>query len=281
MTQILKGKPAADELKEDLRKRIEALKEKSIEPKINVIRMGENPDDISYEKGIVKNAEGLGIKVQLDQIPEDASTEDLLELIQKGNDDESIHGMIIFRPLPKQIDEEKIVNAIDQRKDVDCMNPINLARVFEGDLSGNVPATPLAAIRLLKHYGVDLVGANVVCINRSLVFGRPFTMMALNENATPTICHSRTKNMEEITKNADVVVTAQGRARCLGEEFFTEDSIIVDVGMSPDENGDLAGDADFDDLQDKVKMISPTFGGVGAMTSTILLEQVVKSAEQA
>lgn len=279
MTQILKGKPAADELKEDLKERIEALKEKSIEPKINVIRMGENPDDISYEKGIVKNAEGLGLKVQLDQIPEDASTEDLLDLIQKGNDDDSIHGMIIFRPLPKQIDEEKIVNAIDPRKDVDCMNPINLARVFEGDMSGNVPATPLAAIRLIKHYGVDLVGANVVCINRSLVFGRPFTMMALNENATPTICHSRTKNMEEITKNADVVVTAQGRAKSLGEEYFTEDSIIVDVGMSPDENGDLAGDADFDNLQDKVKMISPTFGGVGAMTSTILLEQVVKSAE--
>lgn len=279
MTQVLKGKPVADQLKSELKDRIDKLKSEGINPKLTVLRVGERSDDISYEKGIVKNCENLGIETNLVNLPADSATEDLIDLIEKANEDDSIHGIMLFRPLPKQMDELKVLASINPKKDVDSMTSHNLGKVFEGDFSGNIPATPAAAIAMLKYYGVELEGANVAVINRSTVFGRPFAMMALGENATPIICHSRTKNLEEITKKADVVVTAQGRPKALGKEYFTEDSIIIDVGMSDDDEGNLVGDADFENLDGFVKMITPTLGGVGAITSTILLEQVVKSAE--
>ena len=280
MTQILKGKPAADVLKEDIIKRVDELKGKGFPPKLNVIRVGERADDISYEKSIIKNCEALGIEAQLDQIPEDSTTEDLLKLLEASNEDKTINGILIFRPLPKHIDEEAIKMAIDPGKDVDCMSPINLEKVFEGDFSSNVPATPMAAIKIMEHYGINLEGKNIAVINRSMVFGRPFAMMALDRNATPMICHSRTKDLADITKNMDIVVTAQGRAKALGKEYFNEDSIIVDVGMSLDSDGKLSGDADFDNLEEYVSMITPSPGGVGAMTTSILLEQVVNSCDR-
>lgn len=280
MAEILKGKPAADALKEKLIEKVEGLKKDGFPPKLNVIRVGERADDISYEKSIIKNCDALGIETQLDQVPEETTTEELLDLLKKSNEDPSINGILIFRPLPKHIDQDLVSMTIDPGKDADCMNPINLEKVFEGDLSGNVPATPMAAVRILEHYGVDLEGKNIACINRSMVFGRPFAMMALDRNATPAICHSRTKNLAEITKNSDIVVTAQGRAKSLTKDYFTEDSIIIDVGMSLDSEGNLSGDADYDNLTDYVSMITPSPGGVGAMTTTILLEQVVNNCER-
>ncbi len=279
MSKILLGKPVAESIQEDIKKRVAVLKEEGIEPKLGVIRVGANPGDISYERGILNNCGDLGIATEVFERDEDIDTEGLVELMEELNNDDSISGILMFRPLPGHIDEDALRNAIDPEKDVDCMSPINLARVFESDFSRLVPATPMAAMKVMEHYGIELEGKDVAVVNRSLVFGRPMAMMLLGANATPTICHSRTKDLEGVLKASDVAVVAIGRAESLGAEYFDENSVIIDVGVSAKEGGGIAGDANFDELEGKVKAISPVPGGVGAVTTSVLLEQVVKAAE--
>lgn len=199
--------------------------------------------------------------------------------MEELNGDESISAILVFRPLPKHIDEARIRKAISPAKDVDCMHPLNLARVFEGDMDGFLPGTPKAAVEILLYNKVDLEGKNVVIINRSMVLGKPLAMMLLNENATVTICHSRTKDLPAITKAADVVVTALGRAKFFDENYFNEDSICIDVGISVDDDGNLSGDIDYEPVSEKVKMITPVPGGVGSVTTSLLLSQVVKACK--
>ncbi len=279
MTEILKGKPVADKLKGEIIERVGKLKERGHNPKLAVVRIGDNPNDVSYERGILKNCTNLGIETEVFEKPVEVTTEEMLELFDKLNNDASISGILLFRPVPKHVDEEALRYAINPDKDVDCMHPINLARVFESDFSKLVPATPMAAMKVMEYYGIELEGKNVAVINRSLVFGRPIAMMLLSKNATPMICHSRTKDLPQVTKDADVVVVAIGRARSLGKDYFNEDSIIIDVGVSADKDGKIGGDADFESLEDYVKMITPVPGGVGSVTTTILLDQVVKACE--
>lgn len=279
MTEILKGKPVADAIRENIRERMEVLSQKGHVPKLTVVRIGENPNDISYEKGILKNTEKLGIDTDVVELKEDVTTEEVLELFYELNRDDSVSGILLFRPVPKHIDELLLRKSINPDKDVDCMSPVNLARIFEGDFSRLVPATPMSAIKILEHYGVKLQGKKVAVVNRSLVFGRPIAMMLLDRNATPVICHSRTENLPAILKDADVCIVAMGRARSLGKENFDEDSIIIDVGVSADKDGKIGGDADFDNLVDFVDKITPVPGGVGSVTTTILLEQVVRACE--
>lgn len=279
MTEILKGKVAADKIKEKLTGRIEKLKEKDIQPRLAIVRLGEDPSDLSYERGIIKNSEKLGIEVVIKEEKVDITTEKLVELIEELNNDDSISGILVFRPLPKGIDEEVISKAVAPEKDVDCMNPLNLAKIFEGDMSGFAPGTPKAAIEVLLNHDIDLEGKDVVIINRSLVVGKPLAMMLLEQNATVTICHSRTKDLEEKAKEADIVMTALGRAKFLDEKFFNEDSIVIDIGVSMDDDGKMSGDVDFENVKDKVGKITPVPRGVGSVTNTILLDNVVKSAE--
>ncbi|MDO5718519.1 MAG: bifunctional 5,10-methylenetetrahydrofolate dehydrogenase/5,10-methenyltetrahydrofolate cyclohydrolase [Tissierellia bacterium] len=279
MTEILYGKPVADKLKEEIKERVAKLNERNLEPKLTVVRIGNNPNDISYERGILKNCDNLGIKTEVIEKDTDTTTEEMLKLFEELNANKEVSGILLFRPVPKHIDEEALRYAIDPDKDVDCMHPINLARVFESDFSKLVPATPMAAMKVMEYYGVELEGKNVVVVNRSLVFGRPISMMLLKENATPTICHSRTAELSKVTNEADVVIVAMGRARSLGKEYFNENSIIIDVGVSADKDGKIGGDADFDELSDYVKMITPVPRGVGSVTTTILLDQVVKACE--
>lgn len=280
MTEILKGKPVADMIKADMTKKIEAFRAKGIAPKVAVVRLGEDPSDISYEKAILKVSASLNIDSEVFNIPRESTTEELLALMDKLNNDSKIHGILVFRPFPKQIDAERVVNFINPDKDIDCMNPINLEAIFEGKKDSFEPATPRAAVEILGRTGYDYKGKNVAIINRSMVVGKPLAMMLLNENATVTICHSKTKDLKAVCKSADVVFTALGRAKMLDKSYFNEDSIVIDVGVSMDKEGKISGDADYDALVDYVAKITPVPGGVGSITTTILLNQVLKAVEK-
>ena len=279
MAEILRGKDVAQAIKEQIVTDVEALKKEGKEPTMGIVRLGNNPDDISYERSIIKNCEKLDISTKVFENDLEMTTEELEDLLKKLNNDNSISGILVFRPLPKHIDEARIREAISPKKDIDCMHPLNLARIFEGNMEGFLPCTPKSAMEILLYNKVDLEGKNVVVINRSMVLGKPLAMMLLNENATVTICHSRTKDLPAITKAADVVVTALGRAKFFDEKYFNEDSICIDVGVSMDDNDKLSGDIDYEPVSKLVKMITPVPGGVGSVTTTLLLSQVVKACQ--
>ncbi|MBC8588360.1 bifunctional 5,10-methylenetetrahydrofolate dehydrogenase/5,10-methenyltetrahydrofolate cyclohydrolase [Paratissierella segnis] len=277
MTEILKGSLVAKKIKESMAERIKELESKGKTSTIGVVRLGSDPSDISYEKSIIKSCEKLGIKSIVYEKDENISTDDLMQFMDVLNKNDYISGILLFRPLPKHIDEERIRTSISPDKDVDCMHPLNLELIFEGDMEGFAPATPKAAMEILIHNNIELEGKNVVIINRSMVVGKPLAMMLLQKNATVTICHSRTKNLEELTRNADIVVTALGKAKYFDKKYFTEKSIVIDVGVSLDREGNLSGDVDFDSVSDFVEAITPVPGGVGSVTTTVLLNQVVKA----
>lgn len=275
MAEILKGNVVAAKIKEDMSKKIEELSKEGKTPKLGIVRVGQNPSDISYEKSIIKSCDSIGIKSEIFEKEISISTEELVGFITELNNDKEISGFLLFRPLPKHIDEEAIRNTIKPSKDVDCMHPLNLEKIFEGDMSGFSPATPKAAMEILLYNEIPLEGKNVVVVNRSMVVGKPLAMMLLEQNATVTICHSRTKDLAEITRKADVVVTALGRPKHFTKDYFTKDSIIIDVGVSVTEEGKLSGDVDYENVVEFVDKITPVPGGVGSVTTTLLLNQVV------
>ncbi len=279
MAKRLEGKPVVQFLRDDIKQRVERLGERGVTPTILVIRVGEREDDIAYERGILKNCERLGIRSRLLQLSAKITMEKVVEKIEAANKDEDIHGIMIFRPLPEHIDSEVLSKVISPTKDIDCMSPINLEKVFEGNSKGFSPCTPKAVIELLKYYDIPLKGANVVVVGRSLVVGKPLAMLLLDENATITICHSRTKEMTAITAKADIVVAAIGKAKFMSEEYFSSESIVVDVGINDAGNGKICGDVDFDEVIDKVKALTPAVGGIGTITTTILLSHVVLACE--
>lgn len=280
MAQILKGKEVADKIKEKMRKDIEELATQGKKPTLGIVRLGNNPDDISYEKSIIKNCDTMGIESIVFEKDLNMTTEALVGLMDQLNKDNSISGVLVFRPLPKHIDEEKIRQSLSPEKDVDCMNPLNLAKVFEGNMKGFTPCTARAAMEILIHNNVELEGKNVVVVNRSMVLGKPLAMMLLEKNATVTICHSRTKNLWDITSKADVVVTALGKAKFFDKKFFNENSVCIDVGVSLDSEGKLSGDIDYPEVSEMVAMITPVPGGVGAVTTSLLLSNIVEACKK-
>lgn len=275
----LAGKPVVESLRENIKARIAVLSEKQITPTLLLIRVGEREDDIWYERSILKNCDLLGIQCQVRKLSLDVSMEELKQVFQEENNNPNVHGIMIFRPLPGQLDAEEIRNLIDPAKDIDCMSPVNLEKVFEGNSNGFAPCTPKAVIELLKHYDIPLQGASVVVAGRSLVVGKPLAMLLLDENATVTICHSRTNDMPAVTRKADIVVAAIGKAKFMTEEYFSEGQIVVDVGINDDGTGKIAGDVDYDSVFEKVKAITPATGGIGLITTTILLNHVVQACE--
>ena len=275
----LEGKPVVQSLRDDIKQRVQKLSDKNIIPTIQIIRVGEREDDISYEKGILKNCEMLGIKSQVVPLPMDITMTELMKVIEESNEDKDIHGIMLFRPLPAQLDPDILSKAISPAKDIDSMSPVNLEKVFEGKSDSFAPCTPKAVIELLKYYKIPLNGANVVVAGRSLVVGKPLTMLLLDENATVTVCHSRTKDMPSITAKADIVVAAIGKAKFMSEEFFRPESIVVDVGINDAGDGKICGDVDYDRVIDKVKALNPAVGGIGTITTTILLSHVIMACE--
>lgn len=279
LAYIIKGKEASDNLKSEIKKDIADMSTKGYQPKLVIVRVGEKPDDISYEKSLIKNCDNLGIDCEVIQVADTVQTEEVVDIIKKLNDDKKVSGVLVFRPMPKHIDLDTISNTLSPVKDVDCMTPLNLEKIFEGDFSGYSPGTPQAAMEMLNHAGVELEGKHAVIINRTMVLGKPLAMMMLAKNATVTICHSKTANLKELTKQADIVVSALGKSKMITKDYLSEKSICVDVGVSLDSEGKLSGDLDYENLVDYVSMITPTPGGTGAVTTTILLSNVVKAAK--
>lgn len=280
-TRRLTGKPVADALKEDLVQRTGRLKEEGICPKMRILRVGAREDDVVYERSIVKNCERLGVLTEVIELSADISQQELIGEIGKANAAQDVHGIMLFRPLPKGIDAEAVNRAIDPDKDVDCMSPDNLEKIFEGRSRGFAPCTPKAVVEMLKHYEIVLEGANVVVAGRSLVVGKPLAMLLLDENCTVTVCHSRTKNMREITKKADIVIAAIGKAKFFDSSYFSENQTVIDVGINEDpETGSVCGDVDYEDVFGKVRDLNPALGGVGTITTTLLIGQAVSACER-
>lgn len=275
----LKGKPVADDIKERAIKRVEELRSQGTIPKIATIRVGDDPGDIAYEHGICSRAEEMGIDIKQKVFAGDISQERLLAKIAAYNEDQDIHGVLIFRPLPKQFDDKTICKALDFRKDVDGITTGSMAGVFTGSGEGFPPCTAEACIRMLEYYGYDLTGKKVTVFGRSLVIGKPVTVMALDRNATVTICHSRTtpEVLREAGKNADVLITAVGRANFLTRDLTGEDQIILDVGINDDGAGGICGDVD-PQAASAAAAASPVPGGVGSVTTAVLMDHVVTAA---
>ena len=289
MAKRLLGKEVNEALVAALQARTAALKEKGVTPTLGIIRLGENPSDLSYEKGATKRAEEVGVAVKNYILPEDASKEDVLKVIDEVNADSSVHGVLMFRPLPKHLkaDQDEICNRLAPCKDVDSMTHMSNAGVFEGQDLGYAPCTPAACMEILDHYGIDCKGKNAVVIGRSLVVGKPAAMMLMAKNATVTVCHTRTVNTAEICKNADIIVTAAGVLNSLTKDFVREGQIVIDVSMNwnPEKitskgKGGMSGDCVFDEVEPIVEAITPVPGGVGAVTTTVLMKHVVEAAEK-
>lgn len=279
MTQILNAKPVVQAMKENLRQEVAALQAEGKAPTLGIIRVGSRPDDVYYENNIIKFCETVGIATKTYPLDLNISMEEFTAVMTQVNDDPSVHGIMLFRPLPPQLDEEVIKHLISADKDIDCMSPLNLEKVFEGDMSGLLPCTPAAVMAILRHYDIELKGANAVVMGRSLVVGKPLSMMLLQDNATVTICHSRTRNLPEVAKNADIVIAAMGRARMIDDNYVAENSIVIDVGINDAGDGKICGDVDYDAVVDKVKAITPVPGGVGSVTTTILLNNLVRACK--
>jgi len=280
MAIAMKGSEVAASLKAQMLAEIEELKGEGINPCLAIVRLGSRPDDLAYERSAVKKCEGLGIKCVVMEYPESITQDELIENIKKLNVDKAIHGILIFRPLPKHIDENLIKHVISADKDVDCLNPINVAKVFEGDETGFAPCTPEAVIQMLEHYNIDVTGKRVVVIGRSLVVGKPLSMLLLKKNATVTICHTRTKDLEAVCRSAEIVVAATGKARMVTEQFVSPGQVIIDVGINVDQDGNLCGDVDYNNVEGIVQFITPVPGGVGTVTTSVLAKHVIRAAKQ-
>lgn len=278
-TKIIKGKPVADRITENLIEETKKLKELDIVPKLAIVRIGENPDDMSYERGAMNRCAKIGIDVQNIVLQGDVSEGEYIEAIKNLNEDKNINGILCLRPLPKNINENKVKSIIDAKKDVDCFNPINSAKLFEGEKDGYAPCTPEAVMKILNHYGVDLSGKKVVVLGRSLIVGKPVSMMLMGENATVTICHSKTENLAEEAKNADVLVAAIGRAKMVDKSYIKKGATVIDVGINVDESGNLCGDVDTESAIGIAKMITPVPAGVGSVTTSVLAEHVIKACK--
>lgn len=279
MATLLKGKPVADSISEGLIKEVEILKEKETNPKLAIIRVGARPDDLAYERGALNRCAKVGVETEVKEFPEDITQEDFIEELRKINKDTNIHGMLVFRPLPKHLNEEVIKYEIAPEKDVDCFSPINAAKLLEGDDTGFPPCTPMAVIEILKHYQVPIEGKKAVVLGRSMVVGKPAALLLLKENATVTICHSRTQELSQVTQEGDILVAAIGKGKFVKEDFVKEGSIVIDVGINVDEEGNLHGDVDFDQCEKKASMITPVPGGVGSVTTSILAKHVIKACK--
>ena len=289
MAKRLLGKEVNEALVASLQNRTAALREKGIEPCLGIIRLGENPSDLSYEKGATKRAEEVGVAVKNYILPETATKEEVLKVIDEVNADDSVHGVLMFRPLPKHLknDQDEICNRLDPKKDVDSMTHMSNAGVFEGQDLGYAPCTPAACMEILDHYGIDCKGKNAVVIGRSLVVGKPAAMMLMAKNATVTICHTRTVNTAEICKGADIIISAAGVLNSLTAEYVRPGQVVIDVSMNwnPEKittkgKGGMSGDCVFEEVEPIVEAITPVPGGVGAVTTSVLMKHVVEAAER-
>ena len=280
MAKRLLGKEVTAALNERIKADAEALKAKGVNPTLCIIRVGENESDISYERGATKRCETLGVACEKILLPEDVSQEELLATIDKVNKNDQIHGVLLFRPLPKHLDQSVIENALDPAKDVDCMTDGSMSGVFTGKNVGFPPCTPQACMEILDHYGIDCTGKKAVVVGRSLVVGKPAAMMLIKKNATVTVCHTRTVDMPSVVREADIVIVAAGRAGVVDDTYLRAGQVVIDVGINVNAEGELCGDVDFEKAEPIVEAITPVPGGVGSVTTSVLVGHVVEAAKR-
>lgn len=271
----MKGAAVSAKLKEQVEKGLETL---TWVPKLTIIRVGENPDDISYEKGATKKLTSFELEVESKVFPGDISDEAFKKEFAAINADASVDGILMLRPLPKQINEQDIEKMIDPAKDLDGISPVNIAKVFSGDTSGFAPCTAEAVVCMLKMNDITLSGKRVAVVGRSMVVGRPLSMLLLHENATVTICHSRTASLPEVCREADILTACVGKAAMINHTYVKKDAVVIDVGINVDENGKLCGDVDFADLEGTASAATPVPGGVGGVTTAVLAQHLVRAA---
>ena len=278
MTTLMKGKEIADFLREEITQDIEMLASKGIKCGMAAIRVGERPDAVSYERATMKWLDKLNIDCVPFTYPENISKEEFFAEIEKINNMDNIHGMLLFRPIPRELDTGEVEYVISPIKDIDGMNPVNFGKICTSDDTGYAPCTAEAVMEILKFHKIDISGKKAVVLGRSMVIGRPVSMLLLNENATVTICHSRTKDLEAICRDADILVAAIGKAGFVTGDFVKEGAVVVDVGINVTEEGKVVGDVDFDSVSPKCSYITPVPGGVGSVTNAVLARHIIKAA---
>ncbi len=278
--ELLKGAPVAAFLNGKTAEMCSSLKDKGIEPCLAIVRVGERGDDIAYEKGILKRCSAVGLEVRQFVLAEEVSEAELIDCIHKLNEDKLVHGILVFMPLPGHIDETAVRAAIAPHKDVDGVTEGSAAGVYSGSGTGFAPCTARAVIELLKYYGVEMAAKRAAVFGRSMVIGRPVSMLLMEENATVTICHSRTGNPEKIALEADIIVAAVGKASAIGKDYFHPGQTVIDVGINFNAEGKMCGDADFAAAETIVSAITPVPGGVGAVTTAVLVRHVAEAAEK-
>jgi len=279
MSELLKGKPVADAIVEALKNDATILESKDIKPCLALIRVGEKLDDTAYERAIIKRCDAVGIVTKKVELPETIAQDDFLAELNEVNENKEVHGILIFRPLPKQLDEKVIETQIAPRKDVDCLHPENTAKLLTGDESGFVPCTPMAVMEIFKHYKIPLEGKNAVVLGRSMVVGKPAALLLLQENATVTVAHSRTQELDKITSAADILVAAIGRSEFVRKDHIKEGAVVADVGINVDQNGNMTGDVHQEEAKSKAGAFTPVPGGVGSVTTAVLAKQVIKACK--
>ena len=276
----LGGKEVADGILEDLKVRVGELKGKGIEPKLAILRVGERDDDLAYERGVLKRFESAGVTVEVTALDAGISQEDLDKTFDGINNDPSVHGILVFRPLPKPLSDEHMRRTIDPGKDVDFMDIRNMEDCLAGVRDCAAPCTAEAVMALIKHYQIETTGKKVTVVGRSLVIGKPVALLLTTANATVTVCHTKTIDVEQECRNADIIVACCGVPKKIGASYVKEGQIVIDVGMNVDEEGKLCGDVDYDAVSGIAEAVTPVPGGVGSITTAILLKHVVFNAER-
>ncbi|HGA0759990.1 TPA: bifunctional methylenetetrahydrofolate dehydrogenase/methenyltetrahydrofolate cyclohydrolase [Streptococcus agalactiae] len=278
MTELIDGKALSQKMQAELRRKVERLKEQhGIIPGLAVILVGDNPASQVYVRNKERSALEAGFKSETLRLSESISQEELIDIIHQYNEDKSIHGILVQLPLPQHINDKKIILAIDPKKDVDGFHPMNTGHLWSGRPM-MVPCTPAGIMEMFREYHVDLEGKHAVIIGRSNIVGKPMAQLLLDKNATVTLTHSRTRNLSEVTKEADILIVAIGQGHFVTKDFVKEGAVVIDVGMNRDENGKLIGDVVFEQVAEVASMITPVPGGVGPMTITMLLEQTYQAA---
>ena len=276
----LRGKPVADALTQQLKKRIEKLAEDGITPTLAIVRVGERPDDLSYEKGAQKRFAGAGAEVQVHTLPADCSQEDLENTLTQLSQNPAVDGILLFRPLPSQLSQERAKQCISPAKDVDCFGDAGYTALLTGNGAACPPCTPAAVMELLDFYGIDLTGKRVTIVGRSLVVGKPLMLMMLAKNATVTVCHTRTADLPAECRRADILVACVGKAKMIDASYTREGQVVIDVGINVDENGNLCGDVDYEGVSAIAETVTPVPRGVGSITTAVLLKHVTECAER-
>lgn len=281
MTLVLKGAEVTSAMNGRMASEAAELGKQGIIPTLAILRVGERADDLSYEKNAMKRCAAVGVRVTTHVLPENVRQQELMSLLRRLNSDDAVHGIMYFRPLPPQLDEEELRQQLAPEKDVDGVTDVSLAGVFSGVQRGFAPCTAQACMEILDHYGIDCAGKRAVVIGRSLVAGKPAAMMLTARNATVTLCHSKTPDIPTLCRDADIVIAAVGNAESIGREHFSENQVVIDVGINwSEEKGRLCGDVRFDEAGGIVGAITPVPGGVGAVTTGVLVSHVVEAAKR-